>query len=39
MQTRMAIIDLDPRGTHPMGNEDGGVFNGEIQDHDLLRAE
>ena len=42
VQTRLAIIDLDPRVTYPMGNEDGDVwlvFNGEIYDHDLLRAE
>ncbi|MEA2154673.1 MAG: hypothetical protein QOE11_813 [Solirubrobacteraceae bacterium] len=42
VQTRLAIIDLDPRVTYPMPNEDGDVwlvFNGEIYDHAALRAE
>lgn len=38
--TRLSIIDLD-RGDQPMPNEDGTVvtvFNGEIWNHDALRA-
>jgi asparagine synthase (glutamine-hydrolysing) len=40
--TRLAIIDLSPRGAQPMCNEDGTVwvtFNGEIYGHAALRAE
>jgi asparagine synthase (glutamine-hydrolysing) len=40
--TRLAIIDLSPRGAQPMCNEDGSVwitFNGEIYGHAALRAE
>jgi asparagine synthase (glutamine-hydrolysing) len=39
--TRLAIVDLDG-GNQPMQSEDGGlqvVFNGEIYDHLLLRAD
>jgi asparagine synthase (glutamine-hydrolysing) len=39
---RLAIIDLDPRSTQPMPNEDGTVqltFNGEIYNYQALRAE
>jgi asparagine synthase (glutamine-hydrolysing) len=42
VQTRLAIIDLDPSVTYPMSNEDGSVwllFNGEVYDHAILRAE
>lgn len=37
---RLAIIDLDPRSTQPMANEDGRVrltFNGEIYNYQALR--
>jgi asparagine synthase (glutamine-hydrolysing) len=40
--TRLAVIDLSPRGAQPMCNEDGTVwitFNGEIYGHAALRAE
>ncbi len=40
--TRLAVIDLSPRGAQPICNEDGTVwitFNGEIYGHALLRAE
>ncbi len=39
---RLAIIDLSPDGHQPMANEDGSVwivFNGEIYNHEALRAE
>ena len=39
--TRLAIVDIEG-GAQPMQSEDGGVqlvFNGEIYDHRLLRAE
>src|SRR5579864_1730296 len=39
---RLAIIDLSPRATQPMCNEDGTVwvvFNGEIYNHAEIRAE
>jgi asparagine synthase (glutamine-hydrolysing) len=41
-QTRLAVIDLSDRVAYPIGNEDGTLwllFNGEIYDHRLLRAE
>ncbi len=41
-QTRLAIIDLSDRVAYPLGNEDGTLwllFNGEIYDHRLLRAQ
>lgn len=41
-QTRLAIIDLSPRGAQPMPNEDESlwvVFNGEIYNHLELRRE
>lgn len=40
--TRLAVIDLSPRGAQPMCNEDGTVwitFNGEIYGHAALRNE
>ena len=39
---RLAIVDLSPAGHQPMPNEDETVwitFNGEIYNHDALRAE
>src|SRR5215471_5040184 len=39
---RLAIIDLDPRSTQPMQNEDGSlriVYNGEIYNYRDLRAQ
>ncbi len=39
---RLSIIDLSAAGTQPLGNEDGTVWvvcNGEIYNHDALRAE
>ena len=39
--TRLSIIDMEG-GAQPLGNEDGSVltvFNGEIWNHELLRAE
>src|SRR3954453_1863974 len=42
VQTRLAIVDLDPSVAYPMPNEDGDVwllFNGEIYDHAVLRDE
>lgn len=41
-QTRLAVIDLSDRVSYPLGNEDGTLwllFNGEIYDYRLLRAE
>lgn len=41
VQTRLAVIDLDPTVTYPMPNEDRDVwlvFNGEIYDHAILRT-
>jgi len=40
--TRLAIIDLSPKGNQPMANEDKTVFlvaNGEIYNHQDLRQE
>lgn len=40
--TRLAVIDLSPRGAQPMCNEDGSVwisFNGEIYGYAALRQE
>lgn len=42
VQSRLAVIDLDPAVAYPMPNEDGDVwlvFNGEIYDHAILRRE
>lgn len=42
VHTRLAIIDLSPAVEYPMPSEDGSVrllFNGEIYDYPLLRAE
>lgn len=42
VQTRLAVIDLDPGVVYPMPNETEDVwllFNGEIYDHELLRRE
>lgn len=42
VQTRLAVVDLDPEVQYPMPNEGGDVwlvFNGEIYDHALLRKE
>lgn len=39
---RLAIVDLSPEAMQPMFNEDGSVavvFNGEIYNHRVLRAE
>ncbi len=39
---RLSIVDLSPAGAQPMRNEDGTVrlvLNGEIYNHDALRAE
>lgn len=39
---RLTIVDLDPRASQPLGNEDGTVwvtFNGEIYNHAELRVE
>ena len=41
-QCRLAIVDLDPRATAPLGNEDGTIwvtFNGEIYNFASLRQE
>ncbi len=40
--TRLAIVDLSPTGAQPMRDEETGnviVFNGEIYNHQQLRAE
>ena len=40
--TRLAIVDLSPTGAQPMHDEETGnviVFNGEIYNHQQLRAE
>jgi asparagine synthase (glutamine-hydrolysing) len=42
LHTRLRIIDLSPNGDQPLANEDGSVwtvFNGEIYNHGVLRAE
>jgi asparagine synthase (glutamine-hydrolysing) len=41
-QTRLRIIDLDPRADQPMSNEDGSVwivYNGELYNHSELRVD
>jgi asparagine synthase (glutamine-hydrolysing) len=40
--TRLAIVDLSPRGAQPMASDDGAIavsFNGEIYNFQELRAE
>jgi asparagine synthase (glutamine-hydrolysing) len=41
-QTRLAVVDLSDRVAYPMANESQDLwllFNGEVYDHDKLRAE